>query len=65
MRSNPNLIDAPSPVIGYFKLDNNGENERTNGTTGKRNGAASSAASTAPAMAASIFGLIAIIVLKA
>ena len=62
MRSNPNLIDAPSPVIGYFKLDNNGENESVNGTAGTRNGAASSAA--APSMAAFLFGLIAIIVLK-
>ena len=47
MRSNPNLIEAPSPVIGYFKLDSV-EEEGANGT-GAENHAVSA---TVPTMAA-------------
>ena len=48
MRSNPNLIDAPSPVIGYFKLDG-GDEEEVNGT-GAENNAASAATPTISAV---------------
>ena len=59
MRSNPNLIEAPSPVIGYFKLDSVKE-EGANGT-----GAENHAASTAqPTMAAILLSLAAMIVLN-
>ena len=48
MRSNPNLIEAPSPVIGYFKLESE-EEKRSNGT-GAENHAASAAAPTMAAV---------------
>ena len=59
MRSNPNLIEAPSPVIGYFKLDDSVE-EGANGT-GSENHAGSA---TAPTMAAVLISLTAMIVLN-
>ena len=56
MRSNPNLIDAPSPVIGYFKLDDE-EDEGANGT-----GAGNQATSAMPtAAAALLLSLLAIV----
>ena len=59
MRSNPNLIEAPSPVIGYFKLEG-GNEEGANGT-GAENHAASAAT---PTMAAVLISLTAMIVLN-
>ena len=55
MRSNPNLIDAPSPVIGYFKLDDE-EDEGANGT-----GAGNHAISAMPTAAALLLSLLAIV----
>ena len=55
MRSNPNLIDAPSPVIGYFKLDAE-EDEGANGT-----GAGNHATLATPTAAALLLGLLAIV----
>ena len=55
MRSNPNLIDAPSPVIGYFKLDDE-EDEGANGT-----GAGNHATSAMPTAAALLLSLLAIV----
>ena len=56
MRSNPNLIEAPSPVIGYFKLDG----EEGNGTGGVEN----HATTVAPAIFGLILSLVSIIVLN-
>ena len=58
MRSNPNLIDAPSPVIGYFKLDDD-EDEGANGT-GVGSRAAGMSVAGLPTAAALLLSLLAI-----
>ena len=60
MRSNPNLIDAPSPVIGYFKLDDDEEDRGTNGTGAAGNHAAAGM-SAMPTAAALLLSLLAIV----